>query len=74
MPSHSRSRRHHTSRKKIGLRIQDRKKTQPTPSTPWAPAELDAMLGYGTSSSFPLFTTGIVSRFKKFFGGKKRAK
>jgi hypothetical protein len=43
-------------------------KVQPHPQ---APAELDAMLGYGTSSSFPLFTSGIVSLVKKIFRRKK---
>ena len=68
MPSHSRSRRRHASRGKM---IQDRKKPQ---STPYAPLELDAMLGYGTSYSFPLFMAGIVSLVKRLFGGKKHKK
>ncbi|BCL82514.1 hypothetical protein ccbrp13_49790 [Ktedonobacteria bacterium brp13] len=68
MPSYSRSRRRHASRGKM---IQYRKKSQ---STPYAPPELDAMLGYGTSYSFPLFMAGIVSLVKRLFGGKKHKK
>jgi hypothetical protein len=68
MPSYSRSRRRHASRRKM---IKYRKKPQ---STPYAPPELDAMLGYGTSNSFPLFMAGIVSLVKRLFGGKKHKK
>ncbi len=71
MPSYSRSHRQSASRKKIGPKSQNRKKAQRTPS---APPELNAMLGYGTSSSFPLFMAGIVSLIKKLFGGKNREK
>lgn len=55
----------HTSKKTRNKRVSRRKKQVPSaPSsqpTPQAPAELNAMLGYGTSSSFPLFIAGIVS-------------
>ena len=69
MPSHSQ--RQHTGRRKISPKIKHYKKARPTPS---APPELNAMLGYGTSSSFPLFITGIVSPIKKLFGSKNREK
>lgn len=40
------------------------------PTTPRAPDELNAMLGYGTSSSFPLFMSGVTRRIKEIFGHK----
>jgi hypothetical protein len=66
MSSHSRSKTRSATRKKTSMKTYRRKKrTLSYQQRPFAPAELDAMLGYGTSSSFPLFMTGLVSMIKK---------
>ncbi len=70
MALHSRSRSEHTRSK-----TNTSGKPQLNPETqlpPQAPTELDATLGYGTSSSFPLFTRGVVSLVKKLFSRKVR--
>lgn len=72
MPKRSRSHHRAISRKRIGFQSQDHTKPQSTPSVPWAPAELDAMLGYRTSSSFPFFMAGVVSRCKKLLFKRER--
>lgn len=70
MPSHSQSHAGRSNRKRTTPKMQHQnKKAQPVPR---APAELDAILGYGTSSSFPLFMAGIVPGVKKIFSRKKR--
>lgn len=68
MPSHSSARSRRSNRKSsIPRMLRRNKKIQPPPQ---APAELDAILGYGASSSFPLFTKGVASRIKKLFARK----
>jgi hypothetical protein len=59
-------------RKKSISRSQKRtSSTAASQQTPQAPDELNAMLGYGTQSSFPLFMAGLVSLIKKAFGCRK---
>jgi hypothetical protein len=69
MPSHSHSRRQRSHEKRANPKMQSRnEKVQPPPQ---APTELGATFGYGTDSSFPLFTSGIVSLIKKIFRREK---
>lgn len=74
MSSHARHSRHKTNIPKA-LRHGEKKRPSShrkneTLSLPQAPAELNAILGYGTSASFPLFTAGVTTRIRKAFGRK----
>jgi hypothetical protein len=73
MPSHSRHHKHQASIPKA-LRWNRRTPSEKKPkqSLPQAPGELNAILGYGTSSSFPSFTAGIASYVRKLFGRNGR--
>ena len=73
MPSHSRHSRHKATIPKAlrkGQKPSPSRRNKKTTPIPQAPGELNAILGYGTSSSFPLFTTGITAGIKKIFGHK----
>ena len=65
MSSHSQSKTRHAHKK-----MMKRTYSQHQP-TPFAPPELDAILGYGTSRSYPLFMAGIASMIRKAFGHRK---
>lgn len=70
MQSHSRVHSRHAGRKAITPQILRRnKKDQPGSLTQ---RELDAVFGYGTSSSLPFFLAGVVSGIKRIFGIEKR--
>lgn len=70
MPSHSHSHSRRKAKTQKMLR-RNKKMSKKVQHPPQAPGELDAMLGYGTSSSFPLFTAGVASRVKNIFGRKR---
>lgn len=74
MSSHSRSKTRHAQKKTMKRKHSQQKQEALTFSaqqTPFAPPELDAILGYGTSRSYPLFMAGIASMIKKAFGHRK---
>jgi len=66
MPSHSQLRRQRSHEKGVDPKMQSSRNEKVQPPSQ-APTELGATFGYGTDSSFPLFTSGVVSLVKKIF-------